>query len=78
MRPHGPNRFPATVKKVRAGSAIHRILLQVGDFEIESVMTHDEAEGLNLRPGDAVTVFVKPTEVAVQRAAVRTADALPR
>ncbi|MBZ5585486.1 MAG: TOBE domain-containing protein [Acidobacteriia bacterium] len=61
------NRFPARVKHVQAGSAIDRIVAQIGEFEIESLMIHQDAEKLHLRPGDSVMVVIKPTEVVVQR-----------
>jgi molybdopterin-binding protein len=61
------NRFPAVVKSVQTGSAVTRVLTQVGEFEIESVMTNQEAQKLGLRPGDSVMVAVKTTEVMLQR-----------
>ncbi len=61
------NRFPALVKDVQIGSAVTRVLAQVGEYEIESVMTNQEAERLGLRPGDSVMLAVKATDVMLQR-----------
>ncbi len=61
------NRLPATVKDIKTGSAIDRIRVQVGDFEIESLMAHQDVEKLRLRAGDQVVIVVKPTDVIVQR-----------
>ncbi len=67
------NRLHAQVKAVRAGSAVSRILVQVGESEFESIMTNEEADRLKLKPGDSVVVAIKPTDIVLQRA--RTAQA---
>jgi molybdopterin-binding protein len=41
--------------------------VQVGDNEIESVITRRSAEAMNLKPGDAVTMVIKSTEVMIQK-----------
>jgi molybdopterin-binding protein len=61
------NRFPALIKHVQIGSVVTRVLAQVGEYEIESVMTNQEAEKLSLRPGDSVMLAVKATDVMLQR-----------
>jgi molybdopterin-binding protein len=43
------------------------IVVQVGDNEIESVITRRSAEEMNQQPGDEVTVVIKSTEVMIQK-----------
>ncbi len=62
------NRFSAQITSVQAGSATHRVLVQIGDVVIESIMTSDDAEKLHLKAGDPVVVTVKPIDVALHRA----------
>ncbi len=58
------------MKAVRAGSAVSHILVQVGEAVLESIITNEEAERLNLKAGDPVQVAIKPTQVALQRVRV--------
>ena len=41
--------------------------VQVGENEIESVITRRSAEELNLKVGDTVLVVIKSTEVMIQK-----------
>jgi len=43
------------------------IVVQVGDNEIESVITRRSVEEMNLQAGDEVTVVIKSTEVMIQK-----------
>jgi molybdopterin-binding protein len=43
------------------------VVVQVGENEIESVITRRSAEELKLKPGDEVTVVIKSTEVMIQK-----------
>ena len=43
------------------------IVVQVGDNEIESVITRRSAEEMALKTGDSVTVVIKSTEVMIQK-----------
>jgi len=43
------------------------VVVQVGENEIESVITRRSAEELNLKGSDAVTAVIKSTEVRIQK-----------
>ena len=43
------------------------IVVQVGENEIESVITRRSVEEMNLAVGDEVTVVIKSTEVMIQK-----------
>jgi len=61
------NQLPGSVKEVKLGNVMAHVVVQVGENEIESVITRRSAEELNLKPGDAVTVVIKSTEVMIQK-----------
>jgi molybdopterin-binding protein len=61
------NQLRGQVKDVKLGSIMAHIVVQVGDNEIESVITRRSAEEMNLQIGDNVTVVIKSTEVMIQK-----------
>ena len=61
------NQLRGQIKDVKLGDVMAHIVVQVGENEIESVITRRSAEEMNLRPGDSVTVVVKSTEVMIQK-----------
>jgi len=61
------NQLRGQIKEVNLGSVMAHIVVQVGDNEIESVITRRSAEELQLKPGDTVTVVIKSTEVMIQK-----------
>jgi molybdopterin-binding protein len=61
------NQLRGQVKEVKLGSIMAHVVVQVGENEIESVITRRSAEELNLQPGDAVSVVIKSTEVMIQK-----------
>lgn len=61
------NRLPGTVTEVKLGVVMAKIGIRVGDNQIESVITRDSAEEMNLQPGDAVFAVIKSTEVMVNK-----------
>ncbi len=61
------NQLRGQVKHVKLGSVMAHIVVQVGENELESVITRRSAEEMNLQPGDSVTVVVKSTEVMIQK-----------
>jgi molybdopterin-binding protein len=61
------NQLHGRVKDVKLGDVMAHIVVQVGDNEIESVITRRSAEALNLTTGDDVTVVIKSTEVMIQK-----------
>ena len=61
------NQLPGRIKDVKLGNVMAHIVVQVGDNEIESVITRRSTEEMNLKVGDAVTVVIKSTEVMIQK-----------
>jgi len=61
------NQLRGQIKEVKLGNIMAHVVIQVGDNEIESVITRRSAEEMNLQPGDTVTVVIKYTEVMVQK-----------
>jgi molybdopterin-binding protein len=61
------NQFRGQIKDVKLGDVMAHIVVQVGDNEVESVITRRSAEELNLKIGDSVTVVIKSTEVMIQK-----------
>jgi molybdopterin-binding protein len=61
------NQLRGVIKDVKLGDVMAHIVVQVGENEIESVITRRSAEELNLQVGDSVNVVVKSTEVMIQK-----------
>ena len=61
------NQVRGQVKDVKVGNVMAHIVMQVGDNEIESVITRRSAEEMNLKVGDTVTAIIKSTEVMIQK-----------
>lgn len=61
------NQFKGTVKSVRLGNVAAEVVVSVGNLEVVSMITRGSAEALGLKPGDAVTVVVKATEVLIDK-----------
>jgi molybdopterin-binding protein len=55
------------VKEVNLGGVMGHIVIQVGENEIESVITRRSVEEMKLQAGDEVTVVIKSTEVMIQK-----------
>jgi molybdopterin-binding protein len=67
MKLSARNQLPGIVDEVRLGEIMAHVIVKVGPNVIESVITRSSAEELNLKPGDAVRVVVKSTEVMIQK-----------
>ena len=61
------NQLKGTVKEVTKDSIMAHVVVQVGDHEIESIITRRSAEEMNLKPGDTVSAIIKSTEVMIQK-----------
>jgi molybdopterin-binding protein len=61
------NQLKGTVKELTKDSIMAHVVVQVGDNEIESIITRRSAEDLNLKVGDTVTAVIKSTEVMIQK-----------
>ena len=61
------NQLRGQIKDVKLGNIMAHVVVQVGDNEIESVITRRSAEELQLKPGDTVIAVIKSTEVMIQK-----------
>jgi molybdopterin-binding protein len=61
------NQLAGTVDQIHLGDIMARVVVQVGENLIESVITRQSAEDLGLKPGDPVRVVIKSTEVMIQK-----------
>lgn len=61
------NQLRGQIKDVTFGAVMAHIVVQVGENEVESVITRRSAEEMNLKTGDNVTVVIKSTEVMIQK-----------
>jgi molybdopterin-binding protein len=61
------NQLRGQIKDVKLGTVMAHIVVQVGENEIESVITRRSVDEMNLKTGDTVTVVIKSTEVMLQK-----------
>jgi molybdopterin-binding protein len=61
------NQLPGTIEEIRLGSIMAHVVVRVGEYQVESVITRTSAEELGLRVGDKVSVIVKSTELMIAK-----------
>ncbi len=61
------NKLPGTVKEVKPGAVMAIVKVQVGDNLIESAITREAVEEMDLKAGDNVIALVKATSVMIMR-----------
>jgi molybdopterin-binding protein len=61
------NHLKGKVTDVKLGDVMAHITIKVGQNVIESVITRQSAEELNIKKGDTVTAVVKATEVMISK-----------
>jgi molybdopterin-binding protein len=61
------NRLKGKITDLKLGTVMAHITIKVGQNLIESVITRQSAEEMNLKKGDTVTAVVKATEVMVSK-----------
>lgn len=61
------NQLKGRITEVKLGTVMAHIVVQVGENQIESVITRRSAEELNLQVGDTVTAIIKSTEVMISK-----------
>jgi molybdopterin-binding protein len=60
------NKIKGTIKEIKLGSVMAKVTVQIGSGEtINSVITVDSVEALNLKVGDSVNAIIKSTEVMI-------------
>ena len=61
------NQLKGKIVDLQLGTIMAHVVVQVGENQIESVITRRSAEEMALQPGDAVNVVIKSTEVMVSK-----------
>jgi molybdopterin-binding protein len=61
------NQLRGTVIEVELDSIMAHVVVQVGENEIESVITRRSADQMALKVGDMVAVVIKSTEVMIEK-----------
>ena len=61
------NHLKGKITDVKLGDVMAHVTIRVGQNLIESVITRQSAEEMNLKKGDTVTAVVKATEVMVSK-----------
>jgi len=67
MKLSARNQLPGTVEQVHLGEIMARVVVKVGKHKMESVITRQSVEELDLKKGDSVDVVVKSTEVMIRK-----------
>ncbi|HEV8487094.1 MAG TPA: TOBE domain-containing protein [Blastocatellia bacterium] len=61
------NRLKGKITEIKLGNVMAHVTIKVGQNIMESVITRQSAEEMNLKKGDTVTAVVKATEVMVSK-----------
>jgi len=61
------NHLNGKITDIKLGDVMAHVTIKVGQNIIESVITRQSAEELNLKKGDTVTAVVKATEVMISK-----------
>lgn len=67
MQMSARNQLAGRIKKVKVGSVMTEVVMQVGDQELVAAITSGSAKRMKLRVGDAVFAIIKATEVMVAK-----------
>jgi molybdopterin-binding protein len=61
------NHLKGKVTEVKLGQVMAQVTVRVGQNLIESVITRQSVEEMNLKKGDVVTAVIKATEVMISK-----------
>ena len=61
------NHLKGKITDLKLGDVMAHVTIKVGQNIVESVITRQSAEEMNLKRGDTVTAIVKATEVMVSK-----------
>ena len=61
------NHLKGKITDLKLGDVMAHVTIKVGQNIVESVITRQSAEEMNLKKGDMVTAVVKATEVMVSK-----------
>jgi molybdopterin-binding protein len=63
MKISARNQLPGTVEAVVLGTVTAKVSVRVGDNLIESVITRQSVEDMNIKVGSEITAVIKSTEI---------------
>jgi molybdopterin-binding protein len=61
------NKLEGKIVAIKTGDIVAHITIKVGKHLIESVITSQSAEEMNLKKGDTVSAVIKATEVMISK-----------
>lgn len=61
------NQLAGMVKKVKVGTVMTEVIVQVGDQEVVAAITSGSAKRMTLKAGDRVFAVIKATEVMIAK-----------
>jgi molybdopterin-binding protein len=67
MRLSARNQLSGVVKTTKLGSVMAEVSVDIDAGTIVAAITRGSVEGLELKPGDKVTVVIKATEVMIAK-----------
>ncbi len=59
------NRLDATIASIENGALLSSIKLQFKDTHLESIITRNSSDRMDLQAGERVTAFIKASEVSI-------------
>jgi molybdopterin-binding protein len=68
MRLSARNRLVGKIVEIQLGDIMAHVVVEIGEHQVESVITRRSAEELKLKVGDTVAAVIKSTEVMLQKA----------
>jgi molybdopterin-binding protein len=61
------NQLQGKIEKITIGDIMAHVVVKLGKFTIESVITRQSAKEMKLKKGDSVEVVIKATEVMLRK-----------
>jgi len=61
------NQLKGKIVDIKLDTIMAHVVIEVGENQIDSVITRRSADEMQLKVGDAVTVVIKSTEVMVSK-----------
>jgi molybdopterin-binding protein len=68
MRLSARNRLVGKIVELKLGDIMAHVVVEVGEHQVESVITRRSVDEMKLKVGDTVAAVIKSTEVMLQKA----------
>jgi molybdopterin-binding protein len=68
MRLSARNRLVGKIVELKLGDIMAHVVVEVGENQVESVITRRSVDEMKLKVGDTVAAVIKSTEVMLQKA----------